>query len=112
MKTNAILLLAGCALLPACSTISFTNGPVDANVSLGSESNWHHNMWFSLYEASDPVDLKQRCVGRDWVRITTHKSFFNGLAGGIDSAVLGLRVGGVIVGIDIWDPWTVAYECK
>jgi len=112
MKANLLLLVTGCVLLSACSTISFTNGPVDAKASLSSESTWHHNMWFSLVEVSAPVDLKQRCSGKDWVRITTERSFLNGLAGGIDTSVLGARVGVLVVGIDIWDPWTVAYECR
>jgi len=65
-------------------------------------------MWFSLVEVSAPVDLKQRCSGKEWVRITTERSFVNGLVGGLDAQAL--HVG--VVGIDIWDPWTVAYECK
>ena len=83
-----------------CSTIQFENGK--SSSALYKNSEWHHLAAFTLLEASDPVDLHDRCNGKPWETVTTERTFLNGLAGMVDS---------LIIGIDLWEPWTVEYSC-
>ncbi|MBI4598442.1 MAG: hypothetical protein HY737_08600 [Candidatus Omnitrophica bacterium] len=98
-------LLVGSAMVSilslGCSTIHFQNGQDAATPETNSE--WHHTVAFSLVEASDPVDLHDRCNGKPWHDVMVERSFLNGLAGSIDS---------LIVGVDLWEPWTVEYSCR
>ena len=97
--------LAGFGLLSVlcagCSTIQFQNGPSTQPREISNE--WHHIAAFSLMEVSDPVDLTDRCNGKAWDTVTTERTFINGLAGMIDS---------LIIGVDLWEPWTVEYSCR
>lgn len=83
-----------------CSTINFENGK--AGSALYKNSEWHHTVAFSLFEVSDPVDLRDRCNGKPWETVKTERTFLNGLAGMVDS---------LLVGVDLWEPWTVEYAC-
>ena len=97
MVTSAVIMLISCL---GCSTIQFENGKNHA--ALYTNSEWHHTVAFSLLEASDPVDLHDRCNGKPWETVRTERTFLNGLAGMIDS---------LIIGVDVWEPWTVEYAC-
>lgn len=99
IKLMAVLLAA--AGLSACSTIHFKNGAQAANKAAYEE--WHHNAAFSLVEISQPIDLAAKCNGKNWTEVTTQKTFLNGLAGSIDT---------IIVGVDLWEPYTVTYTCS
>lgn len=91
-----------CAVLTAgCSTIHFQNGQGTAKPYKNSE--WHHTVAFGLMELSDAVDLDERCRGTEWDTVTTERTFINGLAGMVDE---------LIVGVDLWEPWTVEYTCR
>ena len=83
-----------------CSTIHFDSGR--ASASHIKHSEWHHTVAFTLLEASDPVDLYDRCAGKEWSTVTTERTFLNGLAGCVDSLILG---------VDVWEPLTVEYVC-
>lgn len=100
-KKNMLIIIFSLLLLSGCSTMYFHNGPPTADVQMHSE--WHHNLVFRLWEVSEPVDLENRCAGKDWTTVKTERTFVNGVAGVIDS---------VVIGVDVWDPWTVEYSCK
>ena len=87
-------------LCSGCSTINFDSGRTPTSQEKHSE--WHHTVAFSLLEASNPVDLHDRCAGKNWSTVTTKRTFLNALAGSIDS---------IILGVDVWEPWTVEYVC-
>ncbi len=84
-----------------CSTIHFQNG--QSSMPREKASEWHHTGIFTLVEFSDPVDLNDRCRGKSWDTVTTKRTFINGLAGSIDS---------ILIGVDLWEPWTVEYSCR
>lgn len=86
--------------ITGCSTVHFKNGNVAGSGSGGE--TWHHNFALSLYEATPPVNLSQRCNGKAWSVVTTERTFINGLAGSVDN---------LAVGLDIWDPWTARVQC-
>jgi hypothetical protein len=99
MKSSLLLTLAA-ALVTGCSTIRFDSGkPASTAVK---HSEWHHTVAFTLLEASDPVDMHDRCIGKPWSTIKTERTFLNGLAGSVDSLILG---------VDLWEPLTVEYVC-
>lgn len=89
-----------------CSTMHFNNGP--GQVPTDTQSEWHHTAVMSLWEVSSPVDMKERCKGKDWTVVTTERSFSNMLVGSVDNVLLAFKA----TGLDLWSPWTVEYSCK
>ena len=87
------------AFLAGCSTIEYTN---TGNVADSMEvySAMHHNLAYSLYEYSEPVNLEQ--CGNGWASLVVEKDVITAIAGGIDEA---------IVFVDVWDPWAVTLNC-
>lgn len=98
MKT---ILLACLALTAAgCTTIQFDNGPA-TSVNKTKTAKWHHNVAFSLYELSKPVNLSEECAEKEWVSVKTEQTFINGLASTVANSFG-----------PIWYPKTVEIECK
>ena len=81
-----------------CSTIYFHN----SSNAMPDHEEWHHDGLLGLVEFSPPVDLNERCEGRDWETVKTEKTFLNGLV----STVAGSAAG------RLYDPWEVAYACQ
>ncbi len=82
-----------------CSTIHFDkSAPVAATPT---QTQWHHNFAFALYEGSQPVDVKSACGQQSWTSVTTELTFLNGLA----SAPANLFV-------PAWYPKTVSITCN
>jgi hypothetical protein len=111
MKTS---LLASCAvatlILTGCSVMHFQNGQVEPAGRLHEQ--WHHNVAYSLYEVSKPLDMKALCPenGGKWSMVTTKETFITGLAGQADDVITaGLLKGAG--GVDLWDPQMVEYTC-
>jgi hypothetical protein len=98
MKKLAIL-LGTAALLSGCSVMHFKNGDVEAEGR--PIERWHHNVAYSLYELSKPVDMKALCDDKQWSMVTTKETFITGLAGSADSFIY----------VDLWDPQMVEYYC-
>lgn len=96
MKFSIIIFLL---LLSGCTTIHFKNGP-DTPVTNKTEQ-WHHNAVLALVEVSDPVDLTEECVDKEWSTVTTELTFFNGLASGVVNLIA-----------PIWFPKTVTVTCQ
>ena len=96
-----VLLILAVSISSGCSTIHFING--DPQTRYEEMSEWHHTAAFRLLEVSDPVDMSERCRGNEWNTITTERTFINGLAGIVDSLILG---------VDVWEPYTVFYTCR
>jgi hypothetical protein len=91
-----ILILA--ISLAGCQTINVQNGP-DASKNY-TQDEWHHIGIADLVEYSDPVDLRNRCNGKDWSAVRTRQS-----------------VGQVFLGLVpylgfFWSPREVAIACK
>jgi hypothetical protein len=104
MMKRLKLAMVACGVLVTsvgCSTIHFKNGQGSATPYENSE--WHHTVIFTLMEESDPVDLHNRCNGKAWDTVTTKRTFINGLAGSIDS---------ILIGVDLWEPWTGESTCR
>lgn len=97
LATAASLVVA----MSACSTIHFTNGQKPAGKQ--TMEQWHHTFVFGLVEGSSPIDLKTACKDGDWNQVTTKVTFMNGLAGMVD---------GLLIGVDLWQPWTAQYTCS
>lgn len=97
-KTVGALTLV--AAVTGCSTIEFTNGEAVSNEQY---SVWHHNLAYSLYEYSPPVQPTAFCDD-GWSKVTVEKDLVTAIAGSIDES---LTFGAV----DIWDPWAVSINC-
>lgn len=96
MKT---ILLLSVIFLASCTTIHFDNGGQPEGQAKAEE--WHHNFGLALYEASEPVNLKNKCQNTEWTSVKTEVSLINGLASG---AVNGVG--------PIWYPKSVQVSCK
>lgn len=102
MKKLSLLALTTGLLLSGCSVMHFKNGPVEK--SGAPMEKWHHNVAYSLYELSGPLDAKTLCSQTgNWSMITTKETFVTGLAGS--------AVNTVAYGVNIWDPQMVEYTC-
>jgi len=95
-----LLTLAALFAVTGCTTIHFDR---NANFEEGTTQHkrWHHNMVLALIETSDPVNLEERCQGKEWTSVKTEVSFLNGLAGGAVNSIA-----------PIWYPKTVEVDCK
>ena len=96
VRSLSICMLAATAL-SGCYKISFNNGPVSTQQAF-REGEWHHNGVFGLVEFSEPVDMKNRCDGKNWSTVKTHMTFIQGLVSGVTYS--------------LYNPWDVAYSCK
>lgn len=96
IQTSALAALVG---LTGCSTIEFQNS--NASATNEQYNYWHHNVALSLYELSSPVNL-DNCEN-NWSSVAVEKDLVKGLAGTVDNVVL--------LGGDIWDPWSVDLNC-
>ena len=102
MKKLSLLTLAAGLLLSGCSVMHFKNGSVEK--SGAAMEKWHHNVAYSLYELSGPLDAKTLCSQTGtWSMITTKETLITGLAGS--------AVNTVAYGVNIWDPQMVEYTC-
>ena len=61
-------------------------------------SEWHHDGIIRLVEFSEPVDLNNRCEGKDFSSVRVEKTFIQGLVGAISYG--------------LYDPWDVSYACR
>ena len=98
MITRILVILFVLYGVTACQKIHFVNGDADIRVD---STEWHHVGVFGIMELSRPIDFQERCEG-DWNSITSKATFVDWLAGSVDN----------LVGLDIWQPWTVQYSCK
>lgn len=96
MKKFVFVLVAS-IILSGCYKITLQNGgrPLGASYKQGE---WHHDGVAGLVEFSEPVDMKNRCEGRNWDSVKIHQTFVQGL------------VSGVTYGL--YNPWDVAYSCR
>jgi hypothetical protein len=87
------------ALLSACSTMHFTNGP-EGKGDQASEpfQHWHHIGILELVEFSDPVDLSAECPKNGWSSATVQM--------GPPHAVIQYLVR------PFYSPWDVKFACK
>ncbi len=102
-----VLVAAGAMLLSACSTIHFKNGDVAASGAGNKEM--HHTVVNDIFTLSKPVDMTNRCDGRDWSRITNELTFMDWAMGfGANFAI------GQVVSLpfNVWQPYTVSYACS
>lgn len=96
MKLLRYFLVFCLATMVGCSTIYFhRDGGLVTNLDYGE---WHHDGILRLVEFSSPVDLKDRCGGKDWKTVRVEETFLNGLARGVTYG--------------LYDPWDVSYACK
>ncbi len=96
-RCSVVVALVVTLALSGCFKISFQNGPQQPSQSF-KQGEWHHDGVLGLVEFSDPVDLHERCDGRAWNTIKTHKTFVQGLVGGLTYS--------------LYTPWDVAYSCR
>jgi len=82
--------------MSACSTIYFDRGKASPTALENSE--WHHGGILRLVEFSSPVDLHERCEGKNWESVRVHQSF---VAGFVSAVAAG-----------IYEAWDVGYQCK
>jgi len=106
MKHICLIAVLSAGLFSGCSVMHFKNGSADNSGRVNE--NWHHNMLFSLLEASKPLNMKTLCPG-GWVSVTTKETFVTGLVGGIDNALTSVLL--PPGGIDVWDPQAVEWVC-
>ena len=83
-----------CVTTTGCSTIYFHNGS-GRDVGVGPD-RFHHIMLGGI-EVVDPVDLNDRCKGRDWKTVKTEQTFLTGLVRNLVAP--------------IYTPWGVAWKC-
>ena len=100
MKYSALLAGMAFVALTACSTIEVGHGPAPEPSGTEVYSYWHHNIAFSLYEVSSPVNLSD--CRNDWNSLVIEKDLVTALAGSVDTA---------IILVDVWDPWRVVLNC-
>jgi hypothetical protein len=95
------LLLA--TLLSGCWSMHLDNGSDHSqrHSEWDPHSEWHHDGIFRLVEFSKPVNLHDRCSGKEWKSVYIRKSFLNVLA---DVAVALLA--------PLYDGWTVDVTCE
>ena len=101
MKRIIIVLLAAYAAV-GCTTITFESKLANTANGTNKVEKWHHNMALSLVEVSEPVNLKQECMGNDWVSVKTETSVLNALAASVPNSVVS----------GLWDPKTVEIHCE
>ena len=94
------LILIFSIILSGCTTIHFDKEGEPSNYAVANEK-WHHNVAYSLFEISSPVNLEQRCGEKEWVSVKTETSFINGIAS---------LAGYIIPGG--WDPKTTTVACE
>jgi hypothetical protein len=95
MKTLNLIFIAFVAFgSSACSTMYFHNGTGQMMVE---NEEWHHDGILRLVEFSSPVDMNDRCEGKEWSTIKNEKTFVQGLVGALTYG--------------IYDPWQVEYAC-
>ncbi len=101
MRGCKILLLVLLAtLLSGCWSMHLDNG--SGRSHRGDYSEWHHGGIFRLVDFSRPVDLNDRCSGKEWQSVYIRKSFLNGLA----------DVAGALFLVPLYDGWTVDVTCE
>jgi hypothetical protein len=88
--------------MTGCSTIIFSTDNASSSVEY---TEWHHNVAYSLYEISEPVNLERYCDD-EWSEVVVEKDLVTAIAGGVDEAVTAF-----VGGIDVWDPWAVTVRC-
>jgi len=86
------------ALVTGCSTIEYSNSGTTPDTT-EVYGGMHHNLAYSLYEYSSPVDLAQ--CNNDWASLVVERDVITAIAGSIDNAF----------GVDVWDPWAVTLNC-
>jgi hypothetical protein len=79
----------------ACSTIKFNNDKVEPSAETYNE--YHHMAGLELVEVSDPVDMNQRCDGKQWQFVKTERTLVNGVVG--------------VLTQPFYSPWEVSYGC-
>lgn len=106
MKMRRLIISSAAAIiavgLSGCSTIIFSNDNASSTVEY---KEWHHNVAYSLYEISEPVNLDRYCED-DWSEVVVEKDLVTAIAGGVDEAVTAF-----VGGVDVWDPWAVTVRC-
>jgi hypothetical protein len=100
LKLKLILILSASLFVSGCTTIHFDNGQQLATNNVTTQK-WHHNVVFSLYELSEPVNLDKECVSAPWASVKTEKTFINGLAASVTNSIG-----------PIWYPKTVEVTCS
>ena len=98
--TKTLSAFAVMAAVSGCSTIEFTNGEGMSNEQY---SVWHHNVAYSLYEVSPPVQPSKFCPD-GWSKVTVEKDIVTAIGGSVDEAM-------TFGAVDIWDPWAVSINC-
>jgi hypothetical protein len=101
MQNKMMLVMVMLTVMSGCTRIHFDNGEQVANTQNAQKKQWHHNAALSLYEVSEPVDLKKNCDGANWSSVETQLSFVNGLASTVVNEVAPL-----------WYPKTVLTTCE
>ena len=105
MKNLSILLLP-VILITGCQTINIVNGTDTQSPAQSTplpkyqQDEWHHIGIARLVEYSGPVDLNERCKGKEWTAVRTRQStgqVFLGLIPYLNFA---------------WSPREVAIACK
>ncbi len=95
-STHKFLAVAVMAITTsACSTIQFYNDKVEPSTETYNE--YHHMAGLDLVEVSDPVDMKQKCNGKQWQFVKTERTFINGVVG--------------VLTQPFYSPWEVSYGC-
>jgi hypothetical protein len=90
-------------LLSGCTTIHFDRSNT-LQLDAVEKEQWHHNIVFSVIEASDPVDLKEVCGEQEWTSVKTEFTFLNwGSAFLLDTVTKSP--------IPLWTPKTVTTSC-
>jgi hypothetical protein len=62
-----------------CYRLTFDNGPLPQNEAEHPHREWHHIGIIRLVEFSDPVDLYERCKGKEWTSVETELTFIQGV---------------------------------
>ncbi len=87
--------------LAGCTTLHFDRGEPLRTPAAKSQSSWHHNVLFDLYELSDPVKPAQVCGNTDWASVKVENSLVNNVASSMTN----------LFG-PIWYPQTVTVSCR
>jgi hypothetical protein len=96
MKKLVFVIVAS-VILSGCYKITLQNGarPLAASYKQGE---WHHDGVIGLVEFSEPVDMANRCGGKNWESVKVHQTFVQGLVSGVTYS--------------LYNPWDVAYSCR
>jgi Bor protein len=93
-----LMTLVSGALLSACSTMNFVNGPQMENTV--DRAQWHHVALLSLIELSRPMNVTYNCANQQWDTVTVERTFFNALAD-LNWPYFSL-----------YSPMSIIYECR